>query len=83
MAIIYDSTGHDHAFRFGLTYVDQEGKEQTPYMIHRAIIGSERFIAILIEHFGGAFPVWLSPVQAVILPITDKQLDYAHKVMDR
>ena len=69
--------------RFGLTYVDQEGKEQTPYMIHRAIIGSERFIAILIEHFGGAFPVWLSPVQAVILPITDKQLDYAHKVMDQ
>ena len=52
-------------------------------MIHRAIIGSERFIAILIEHFGGAFPVWLSPVQAVILPITDKQLDYAHKVMDQ
>ena len=41
--------------RFGLTYVDQGGKEQTPYMIHRAIIGSERFIAILIEHFGGAF----------------------------
>jgi threonyl-tRNA synthetase len=69
--------------RFGLTYVDQEGKEQTPYMIHRAIIGSERFIAILIEHYAGAFPTWLSPVQAVILPITDKQLEYAKKVEEQ
>lgn len=56
--------------RFGLTYVDAEGKEQTPVMIHRAIVGSpERFMAILIEHYAGAWPVWLAPVQVKILPV--------------
>lgn len=66
--------------RFGLEYTDENGKAQTPVMVHRAIIGSERFIAILIEHYAGAFPTWLAPVQAVVLPITDKQTEYAKKV---
>lgn len=66
---------------FNVTYIDSDGKEKQCVMIHRVIFGSmERFFGILIEHFGGAFPTWLSPVQAVILPITDKQLDYAKKV---
>lgn len=65
--------------RFGLTFTNQTGKPETPYMIHRAIIGSERFIAILIEHYAGAFPLWLSPVQVAILPISDKQQAYAQE----
>lgn len=67
--------------RFGLTYTDSDGQAKTPVMVHRAIIGSERFIAILIEHYGGAFPLWMSPVQAVILPISDKHLEYANSVL--
>ncbi|MBI5620435.1 threonine--tRNA ligase [Candidatus Gottesmanbacteria bacterium] len=67
--------------RFGLTYVDQEGKEQTPYMIHRAIIGSERFIAILIEHFAGAFPVWLAPVEVALIPIAERHNEGAKKAL--
>ena len=64
--------------RFGLKYIDKDGKEKTPIMIHRAIIGSpERLMMILLEHFAGALPVWLSPVQAKILPITDKQNKYS------
>lgn len=56
--------------RFGLTYVDSDGKEKTPVMIHRAIVGSpERFMAILIEHYAGVWPVWLAPVQALVLPV--------------
>lgn len=67
--------------RFGLTYTDQDGKDKRPVMIHRAIIGSpERFIMILLEHFGGALPVWLSPVQATIIPIGEKHKEYAEKV---
>lgn len=58
--------------RFGLYYTDQGGNQKTPLMIHRAIIGSERFIAILIEHFGGKFPLWLAPVQVKIIPIADR-----------
>ncbi|MHB9145021.1 MAG: threonine--tRNA ligase [Symbiobacteriia bacterium] len=66
---------------FGLKYIDADGKEKQPVMIHRAIMGSlERFIGILIEHFAGAFPVWLSPVQVKVLPISDAQLDYAWQV---
>jgi len=62
--------------RFDLTYVDEEGKEQRPIAIHRAIYGSlERFIGILVEHFAGAFPLWLAPVQAVIIPIADRHQD--------
>jgi threonyl-tRNA synthetase len=69
--------------RFNLTYTDDKGKEQRPVMIHRAIIGSpERFLMILLEHFGGAFPTWLSPVQVKVLPITDKVNLYAKTVFD-
>ncbi len=67
--------------RFGLEYTDEDGKTKTPVMLHRAILGSyERFIMALIEKYGGAFPTWLTPIQVKILPITDKQLDYAKKV---
>lgn len=67
--------------RFGLTYVDEQGTEQPPVIIHRAILGSyERFLAILIEHFGGAFPLWLAPEQVRVLPITDRNITYAQKV---
>jgi len=67
--------------RFDLTYIDEEGKEQRPIAIHRAIYGSlERFIGILVEHFAGAFPLWVAPVQAVIIPIADRHLDAAREV---
>ena len=67
--------------RFDLTYVGADGGEHRPVVLHRAIYGSfERFIAILIEHFAGAFPVWLAPVQAVVLPLSEKYLDYAGEV---
>ncbi len=67
--------------RFNLTYVDKDGKEKSPIMIHRAILGSaERMMMILIEHFAGAFPVWLSPVQVVIVPISQDQIEYANQV---
>ena len=66
--------------RFELEYVDSDGSRKTPIVIHRAILGSfERFLGILIEQFAGAFPVWLSPVQAIILPISEKHLDYARQ----
>jgi threonyl-tRNA synthetase len=67
--------------RFNLSYIDAEGKEVVPVMIHRAIIGSpERFLGVLIEHYAGAFPVWLSPVQVVILPISEKFKEYASSI---
>ena len=67
--------------RFGLKYVDKDGSEKTPVIIHRAPLGShERFIGFLIEHFGGNFPTWLTPVQAKLLPITERNLDYANRV---
>ena len=67
--------------RFGLTYIGDDGKEHQPYMVHRALLGSlERFTGVLIEHYGGAFPVWLAPVQAVVIPIADRHLDYAAEV---
>ena len=66
--------------RFHLTYVGDDGKEHQPYMVHRALLGSiERFFGILIEHYAGAFPLWLAPEQVRILPISDKALDYAKK----
>lgn len=69
--------------RFELSYTDNDGKEKNPVMIHRAILGSyERFLAILIEHFAGAFPFWLSPVQAKILPISEKHISYAKEVFN-
>jgi len=70
--------------RFGLEYVDEAGKRVRPVMIHRAIFGSfERFVGILTEHFGGAFPLWLSPVQVVVIPITEGQYEYAEHVLHR
>ncbi len=67
--------------RFDLTYVGADGEKHRPVMVHRVIFGSiERFIAILTEHFAGAFPTWLAPVQAIILPISERQLDYAKKI---
>jgi len=67
--------------RFGLEYVAEDGKKHQPLMVHRALFGSvERFFGILIEHYAGAFPVWLAPVQAIVMPITDRQLDYANQV---
>jgi threonyl-tRNA synthetase len=70
--------------RFGLTYRTAENTEATPFMLHRTILGSmERFFGILIEHYAGAFPAWLAPVQAVIIPISDRHLDYAQSVSAR
>ena len=67
--------------RFDLTYIGEDGEKHRPVMLHRVIFGSiERFIGILIEHFAGAFPVWLSPVQVKILPITDKEHEYSYKL---
>jgi threonyl-tRNA synthetase len=67
--------------RFKLEYIGDDGKEHRPVMIHRAILGSlERFIGIIIEHFAGAFPTWLAPVQAKVLPLSEKFLDYARDV---
>ncbi len=67
--------------RFDLEYVGEDNKKHQPIMVHRALFGSvERFFGILVEHYAGAFPVWLSPIQVAVLPITDKQLDYAREV---
>ncbi|MBO5923347.1 MAG: threonine--tRNA ligase, partial [Lentisphaeria bacterium] len=67
--------------RFDLTYIGEDGKKHQPYMVHRALFGSlERFFGILIEQYAGAFPMWLAPVQAKVLPITEKQHEYAGKV---
>jgi threonyl-tRNA synthetase len=69
---------------FGLKYTDKDGKEKTPVCIHRAPLGAHvRFIAFLTEQYGGAFPVWLSPIQAVIVPITDKHNQYGKKIADQ
>ena len=69
--------------RLGATYIDENSDKQVPVMLHRAVLGSmERFIGILIEHYAGAFPVWLAPVQVVVASITEKQEDYAHQVAE-
>ncbi len=66
--------------RFNVCYIGDDGLEHNVIMIHRTVLGSmERFLACLIEHYGGAFPVWLSPVQAIIIPIADRHIDYAHQ----
>jgi len=68
--------------RFGLRYVGEDGKEHQPIMIHRALLGSlERFLGVLIEHYGGAFPTWLAPTPAIVLPIADRVHPYAHEVV--
>ena len=67
--------------RFGLEYIDSDGQPKRPVMVHRAILGSfERFVGVLIEHYAGAFPTWLAPVQARVLPISEKHVDYARTV---
>jgi threonyl-tRNA synthetase len=67
--------------RFGLTYIDSDGQEREPIVIHRSSIGAiERTMAFLIEHYAGAFPVWLAPVQVTIIPVADRHLDYAEKI---
>ena len=70
--------------RFGITYIGDDGDKKQPVMIHRVIYGAvDRFLAILIEHYGGKLPVWLSPIQAVIIPITDRNLEYAKKIRNK
>jgi len=70
--------------RFKMTFVGEDGQERQPYMIHRALLGSmERFMGVLIEHFAGAFPVWLAPVQAVLIPIADRHVEYARQVVEK
>ena len=70
--------------RFGLTYIGEDGKEHRPYMVHRALLGTmERFMGVLIEHYAGAFPVWLAPVQAVVIPIADRHAEYAQELKAR
>jgi threonyl-tRNA synthetase len=70
--------------RLGCTYIAEDGQEHTPVVIHRAVTGStERFLGVVIEHFAGNFPVWLSPIQAVLIPIADRHLTYANEVADK
>ncbi|KAI3858887.1 hypothetical protein MKX03_006956 [Papaver bracteatum] len=70
--------------RFDITYVDSNSEKQRPIMIHRAVLGSlERFFGVLIEHYAGDFPLWLSPIQARLLPVTDTQLEYCNEVVKR
>jgi len=70
--------------RFDMTYVGEDGKEHRPYMVHRALLGSlERFFGVLVEHYGGAFPVWLSAVQVMLIPIADRHVEYARSVTEQ
>jgi threonyl-tRNA synthetase len=67
--------------RLGCEYIGEDGQAHTPVLLHRAVTGTtERFLGVLIEHYGGAFPVWLSPIQAVVVPVADRHLDYARRV---
>ncbi len=69
--------------RFDMNYIGEDGKEHRPFMVHRALLGSiERFFGVLIEHFAGAFPVWLAPVQVAVIPVSEHYVDYAKKVAD-
>lgn len=70
--------------RFGMTYIGEDGKEHRPYMVHRALLGSiERFFGVLIEHYGGAFPTWLAPLQVAIVPVSQVFMDYAKNVAEK
>ncbi len=70
--------------RFDLTYIGDDGKAHRPFMVHRALLGSlERFFGILIEHYAGAFPLWLAPVQVVIVPVAERHRPYAQEVAAR
>lgn len=67
--------------RFGMTYIGEDGKEHRPFMVHRALLGSiERFFGILIEHYAGAFPLWLAPTQAAIIPVSQNYIEYANSI---
>ena len=67
--------------RFGISYVGEDGQEHVPYMVHRALLGSiERFFGVLLEHYAGAFPLWLAPIQAIVIPISDRHTTYAQSV---
>ena len=69
--------------RFDLKYISTEGKEIKPIMIHRALLGSvERFFGVLVEHYAGSFPMWLAPVQIMIIPIADRHIDYCNQISD-
>ncbi len=69
--------------RFELEYVGEDNERHRPIMIHRALYGSmERFVAVMIEHYAGAFPAWLTPVQVALIPVADRHLDYARQVAD-
>ena len=70
--------------RFDISYIEEDGQRHQPIMLHRALMGSlERFFGCLIEHYAGAFPLWLAPVQVILLPITDKHAGYADKLAQR
>jgi threonyl-tRNA synthetase len=70
--------------RFDMTFVNEKGKKEKPYMLHRALFGSfERFIGVLIEHYAGAFPTWLSPIQVAVLPVSEKFFEYAKNVKNQ
>ena len=70
--------------RFDISYIEEDGQRHQPIMLHRALMGSlERFFGCLIEHYAGAFPLWLAPVQVILLPITDKHADYANKLVQQ
>ena len=70
--------------RFDMTYVGADGSKHRPYMVHRALLGSiERFFGVLIEHFGGAMPLWLAPLQAVVMPITENHSEYARQIVSQ
>jgi threonyl-tRNA synthetase len=67
--------------RFDISYIGEDGQEHRPYMVHRALLGSiERFFGVLVEHYAGAFPTWLAPIQAVVIPIADRHIEYAEKI---
>jgi len=70
--------------RFDLTYIGADGEKHRPVMLHRVILGAmERFIGVLTEHYAGAFPLWLAPIQVILLTVTDPQIPYAEKVYQR
>jgi len=70
--------------RFDLKYIGEDGKEHRPFMIHRALLGSiERFFGVLIEHYAGAFPIWLAPIQIVILPVSENYLNFANELKEK
>jgi threonyl-tRNA synthetase len=70
--------------RLDCEYTGEDGEKHTPVLLHRAVTGTtERFMAVLIEHYAGVFPLWLSPVQAVVIPVADRHLDYAREVQER